>query len=105
MESYKRKPNYKKNFLRNRVLKILIHFDIAVLLYIILQFSLGKRYHFGEYMGSLIGWNTVGNSSWFIFDILALYVIFYFSLHIEKWYNSISNSSGGILLSVILSSI
>ena len=28
MESFKKKPDYKKNFLHNRVLKILIHFDV-----------------------------------------------------------------------------
>lgn len=104
MESFRKKPDYKKNFLHNRVLKILIHFDVAVILYIILQFLLGKQFHISEYLGSLIGWNTVGNSSWFIFDILALYVIFYLSLCIEKWLNKSNKKieSGRVILVTVL---
>ena len=84
MESLSRKPNYRKNFLKNRFFKILLHFDIAVLMYIVLQWALGNTYHLPKYLGSLIGWSSVGNSNWFIFDILVLYLIFYLSMYIAE---------------------
>ena len=82
MESVKTKPDYKKSFLRKRVLKILIHFDLAVVLYIITQGLLGHFFSVYVYLTSLIGWSSVGNSNWFIFDILILYICFYIAL----WY-------------------
>lgn len=85
MESQRKKPDYKKDFPKRRLLKILLHFDIAVILYMILQFVIGNHYSIAEYAGSLIGWTSVGNSNWFIFVILVLYVIFYISLCWEKY--------------------
>jgi membrane-bound acyltransferase YfiQ involved in biofilm formation len=103
MESLRRKPNYRKNFLRNRFLKILLHFDIAVLMYIILQFALGKKYSLLEYLGSLIGWNSIGNSNWFIFDILVLYLIFYLSMYfVERFGKQINKHLGHLEIAVLL---
>ena len=85
MESQRKKPDYKKNFLRNRFLKILLHFNIAVLFYILLQLILGKYFSITEYLGSMIGWHSVGNSNWFIFVILTLYLIFFLSLCVGQW--------------------
>ena len=75
MLSVMKKPNYVESFFKNRIIKILVHFDIAVLSFILLQLCLGKVYSRGEYVLSWIGWLSVGNSNWFIFDILALYTI------------------------------
>lgn len=105
LESFKRKPNYKKRFLKNRVLKILIHFDVAVLLYIVLQLVLGKNFSAFHYLGSLIGWSSVGNSNWFIFDILVLYFIFYIALCCGKHFIQKEDNicvGGAILLTVFL---
>ena len=85
MESQRKKSDYKKHFIRNRFLKILLHFDLAVILYIILQLLLGKPFSMLEYAGSLVGWYSVGNDNWFIFVILALYAFFYLSLCIRQW--------------------
>lgn len=79
MESFKKKKNYGETFFKKRIVKTLLHFDIAVLLYIVLQTCLGKYYGPFVYLGSIIGWESVGNSNWFIFDIIALYIIVYIS--------------------------
>lgn len=109
MESQRKKTDYRKNFPKNRLFKILIHFDIAVILYIILQFILGKQYSVLEYMGSLIGWTSVGNSNWFIFVILALYVVFYLSLCIvDNFYNGLKKKlqrENIILITVFISCV
>lgn len=85
MLSYQKKPNYLKGFFRNRITKILVHFDIAVFCFISLQSCLGKTYCSAEYLLSLIGWTSIGNSNWFIFDILALYICAYIALNITRY--------------------
>lgn len=103
MESLRKKTNYRQNFLKNRFLKILLHFDIAVLMYIILQLALGKVFPLSEYLGSLFGWYSVGNSNWFIFDILVLYLIFYFSMWFAECFGSrLNKHSGRVVLIVAL---
>lgn len=74
-ESFAKKPEYEKHFLSSRFLKILLHFDIAVLLFILVQAVLPVTYPARNYYLCWIGWEDVGNSNWFIFVILCLYLI------------------------------
>ena len=67
--------SYVKKIPVNRALKVLLHFDIAVIIYIIMQFMRGHVYSFKKLVLSLIGWDTVGNSNWYIFAMLILYLI------------------------------
>lgn len=80
MESVKRKPGYSSSFPKKRILRTLIHFDIAVLTYLIMGFVLGYRYPLSYYLTSWIGWESLGNSNWFVFVILLLYVLAYVSI-------------------------
>lgn len=75
LESYKNKPNYADGFLKNRFLKTLLHFDVAVLLFVILNLIIGDSYSAKEYILCWTGWESIGNSNWFIFVILALYLL------------------------------
>ena len=78
MQSLKRKgESYLQAFPRMRILKTLVHFDLAVLLYLIAAVWMGWYLTTGEIVWSFIGWDSLGNSSWFIFDILVAYVMFY----------------------------
>ena len=79
MESLIKKKNYLKNFFSNRFLKTLIHFDLAVVIYIIISFILGNNYSLVTYLLSFTGWISVGNSNWFMFVILGLYILTYVS--------------------------
>lgn len=74
LKAYKEKPNYKQGFFRKRILKTLVHFDLVVILYIVLSFIIKANYGWEDYLLSLIGWSAVGNSNWFIFVTLALYM-------------------------------
>ena len=76
--SFVNKKDYDRTFFKNRLLKTLLHFDIAVLIYTVLNLILGKTYGASHYALSFIGWSSVGNSNWFIFDTLALYLVTYF---------------------------
>ncbi len=75
-EAIKKKgTEYLRAFPKNRILKTLFHFDIAVMIYYFTQLMLGNKFSFTHVILSLIGWESLGNSNWYIFVILALYLI------------------------------
>ena len=88
-ESFRKKDRYEKNFFRKRILKILIHFDIAVLLYIVVQLFIPIVYPARAYLLCWVGYESVGNSNWFIFVILCLYLAalmgMYFHRKAGRW--------------------
>lgn len=74
MESVKKKGgNYVINLPVQRILKLLADFDIAVIIYVVLGLISGSRYSWQKIILSLVGWDSVGNSNWYIFAILCLY--------------------------------
>jgi len=81
-ESWKRKPQYSRGFLGKRVLKVLVHFDLAVLLFAILNVLLGISYSAKDYLLCWIGWSAIGNSNWFVFDTLLLYLCSFLAMRI-----------------------
>ena len=70
---------YVKDMPRRRILTTLINFDIAVVVFIIVNLLLGIKMPVTRVLMSLFAWDSVGNSEWYIFDILSLYVISYIS--------------------------
>lgn len=68
---------YLKGFPRKRLLKTLFNFDIAVVLFMLLNAVLGISYSLPDNVLSLIGLTSIGNSNWYIFDILIMYLISY----------------------------
>lgn len=98
-ESIKNKKNYMKSFMKNRFLKTLLHFDIAIILYIILSIILNTKYSLFRYIFSFIGWTSIGNSNWFVFVILLLYLITYLCYVLFK------NKSREMIISISIVSI
>lgn len=83
MESYKKKGiAYIKTMPKRRILITLLNFDVAVLCFVALNIFLGNKLSFTKVMLSLIAWDSVGNSNWYIFCILLCYllafIVFYF---------------------------
>lgn len=77
-ESFKRKGvDYIKAFPKNRFLKTLLHLDLALIPFIVLRLATGKELTAKKLLLSLIGWDSIGNSNWFMFVILALYILIY----------------------------
>lgn len=74
LTSYRSDPAYEKGFLKHRVLKLLIHFDIAVFLHLILSLLMKEQHAPLDYVLCWIGWKSLGRSNWFIFVMLALYM-------------------------------
>lgn len=76
MESIKRKGlNYVKELPKNRILQVLVNFDIAVLIFIVVDLILKKPLTIKQCFLSFIGWDSVGNSNWYIFIIMLMYLI------------------------------
>ncbi len=98
LKSYIAKDNYSKSFVKNRILKTLLHFDIAVLCYLVLALILKFDYLWYEYLYAFTGWTSLGNSNWFIFVMLMLYLITALSFILA---NRISKSKEIILFSSV----
>lgn len=76
----KKGENYISKIPRNRIIPLIVNLDITVVIYIIMQkFVFDRTFNAKEIIGSLVGWTSVGNSNWYIFAILCMYVIFYIS--------------------------
>lgn len=84
-ESIKKKGSgYINAFPKKRILKTLLHFDLALILFLILNQFLGIHYSIKTFLLSLIAWEDIGNSNWFIFAILATYLFTYIAFKISK---------------------
>lgn len=82
MESIMRKGNaYVANIPIKRVFNTLLNFDIAVLAFIILALLLRTPLTIKQCLLSFTGWETVGNSNWYIFVILVCYVLTFVSFY------------------------
>ncbi len=69
---------------RNRILKVWLHFALAVALFAVVQLLLGRTYSAKRYVLSLLAWESIGNSNWYIFAILCLYVMAYICFSVCK---------------------
>lgn len=86
MESIKRKGyDYVRSIPLKRFPSVLLNFDIAIVLYLILGLFLGKRYGIKTILLSLIGWESVGNSNWYMFAIFALYILTFLAFFCKKF--------------------
>lgn len=79
---------YTQSFFKKRILITFIHFDIAVLLYLVIQILLGNRYPVGHIIGALLGWTDLGNSNWYIFSIIVLYIFTWVCLKVFNGRNN-----------------
>lgn len=78
MESIQRKgDNYVNGIPKRRVLPTLLNFDIAIIAFLLLDYILGIKYNWSDTILAFTGWTGVGNSNWYIFVIIACYLITY----------------------------
>lgn len=75
MESIRTKgAAYVREMPKRRILTTLLNFDIAVLAFIGVDLLLGQSLTAKQCLLSLVAWDSVGNSNWYIFVILLCYV-------------------------------
>ncbi len=83
MESiFKKKADYVKNMPLKRILPTILNFDVAVLAFFILNQFIGKEMTISEVLLSFTGWDSIGNSNWYIFVIVLCYAIVWLSFFI-----------------------
>ena len=99
MESIRKKGmDYVKQVPKNRFLKVLTHFVIAVSFYLIYNICCGKSFPLSQILLSFIGYSSIGNSSWYIFAVLGLYLIVFVSFMLAR-----KNHFLGAILATLLS--
>ena len=97
MESIKKKgAQYVSAMPSRRIGKTLLHFDIAVLMFLFLDLIFGhmKKYTVAQVLLSFVAWESVGNSNWYIFAVLLLYVFTFISFKFFK--NNYALSVAGV---------
>ena len=62
---------------RRRLLTTLLNFDVAVLSFVVLNLILSIPMTPKQIALSLLGWESIGNSNWYIFVILLCYAVTY----------------------------
>lgn len=67
-----------------KVIELIFDFSVAVILFLLVQSFFGRFFDPIEIILSCIGWDSVGNSNWYLFDILLLYMITYISFMVSK---------------------
>lgn len=103
MESYKRKGQaYVNTMPRKRLAGTLLNFDIAVIIFMLLNLALGITMSGRQCVLALTGWDSVGNSNWYIFVILICYLISWIGLSISGKSNLKIGLAVYILLSIIV---
>lgn len=105
-ESIKNKGiEYVRTMPRRRILTTLLNFDIAVLVFLVANIVMGNFPPIGKIVLSLLAWDDLGNSNWYIFAIIVLYTLTYLIAYIFKnrttWGGQILVAS--IILSILLS--
>ncbi len=67
---------------RRRILKTWLHFAMAVFLYLLLSMYLQKDYNLNTILLAFTGWESLGNSNWYMFAILIMYICTYISFRL-----------------------
>ena len=98
--SSRKKKNYINEFPKKRILKTFVFFALAVLLYLIYNLTTGQHYDLATNLLAFAGWTSIGNSNWFMFAILFLYIATYASALLTK--KEINNRTIAIISAITL---
>ena len=75
---------YVKQIPVRRVLNVLLQFECAMGLFLVYRYVSGAHYGWKKILLSLAGWESIGNSNWYVFCILWLYIFTFVSFRIWK---------------------
>jgi hypothetical protein len=80
----KKGDEYVKRIPVRRCLTTLLNFDVAVVVFLVINLLLGNAVPFSKLCTSLVAWVSIGNSNWYIFDIILCYFISFVSSRIAS---------------------
>lgn len=75
----KKGTDYLRTLPKRRILRTYIHAVFILVLFLLLQLALGKRYSLAQLFAGFLFWGSFGNSNWYLFAILLLYLFTWFS--------------------------
>lgn len=94
-----KKDEYISSFLIKRFLPVYLDFVVCVFLFLIMNISMKQAYPIKTIVLSFIGWESIGNSNWFMFDTFVSYFLFYLS------FKFIKNSKTALYIYTILTCV
>ena len=94
--------DYLKGFPQKRIFPTVINFDIAVLVFLVVGFLFAKEYGWLRIVQALVGWESVGNSNWYIFDIVVCYILFWAAMCLTKRKGQIRTKKALAALGIML---
>ncbi|KRO07902.1 hypothetical protein IV64_GL001062 [Lactiplantibacillus xiangfangensis] len=102
----KRGPQYLKTFPKHRFLFLWGKFAVAITLYAIVAWLRGKHYSSWHLLGSYLGLTTIGNSAWYVFTILLMYLISYVAWRLlpQNCWGAIGIMALGSVLYIVIAS-
>ena len=80
---------YWRAFPRKRILTTILNFDIAVMFFVVLSLVIGNNFGFDKLILSLLGWESMGNSNWYIFVIVLCYFCSWLAMWIAKKFDGL----------------
>ena len=80
----KKGEGYIRSMPVKRILSLIFKFDTAVIIFTLIKLILNEKIKGTKFLLSLTGWESMGNSNWYIFDILLLYAITYIAFRFIK---------------------
>lgn len=84
-ESFKKKGKDYIKTLPNRFLNLLIKYDIAVIMFLIVAIIVGRKLTLKKVLLSFIAYESLGNSNWYIFAIFCMYIIMFICFTVFKY--------------------
>lgn len=103
MESAQKKGmNYTVNMPVQRILKLIADYDVAMMLFIIMNTCYGKSYSLKHILLSFIDLADVGNGNWYLFAVICTYVFSFAALMVSKNNKHISASIVTVLCLVYI---
>ncbi|WP_019678401.1 acyltransferase family protein [Ruminococcus flavefaciens] len=89
-ESIKTKgTQYIKNFPKKRLFRIWFRFAICLSFFLVFNIITNRTYPVKTILLSYIGWESIGNSNWYMFAIFSLYIFIYISFRFFKKLESV----------------
>ena len=83
----KREFSYVMSIPKKRFPNLLLNFDLAEILYVVLFLALGNKLSLKGLIKAFTAWEGIGNSSWYIFVTFCLYIFTFISFFAIKWFN------------------
>lgn len=84
-ESVKKKgEQYINQFFNHRFIPTYTNWFFAILAFLVLNIIMQNSMTIEQVLLSFIGWESIGNSNWYLFDIFVLYIFFMISFNLFK---------------------